>query len=214
MMTPKISAPISTAGRSAASASALRRRFETATDADFYRDRQSAAQARSLAGRALLRALLHQQLGAWWSRAPVDHQASGAPFLPDYPECAVNVSHSGEQVAAAACPGIPLGIDIEWVDPGFAMAPVARRFGRELLLALDQAWGLAPEAYTWRVAPESFDQSLELPAIAGSAPELLAAAWRLLGQLQLWLRARRWVARWRRAWRQPCQGAGQPPIPR
>ncbi len=31
---------------------------------------------------------------------------------------------------------------------------------------------------------------------------------------QLWLRARRWVARWRRAWRQPCQGAGQPPIPR
>jgi protein ImuB len=35
-----------------------------------------------------------------------------------------------------------------------------------------------------------FDQSLELPAIAGSAPELMAAAWRLLGQLQLWLRAR------------------------
>lgn len=69
-------------------------------------------------------------------------------------------------------------------------APVARRFGRELLLALDQAWGLAPEVYEWQVAPDVFDQSLELPAIAGSAPELLAAAWRLLGQLQLWLRAR------------------------
>ncbi len=73
---------------------------------------------------------------------------------------------------------------------GLPRAPVARRFGRELLLALDQAWGLAPEVYEWQVAPDVFDQSLELPAIAGSAPELLAAAWRLLGQLQLWLRAR------------------------
>ena len=69
-------------------------------------------------------------------------------------------------------------------------APVARRFGRELLLALDQAWGQAPETYVWQVLPEVFEQSLELPAIASSAPELMAAAWRLLGQLQLWLRAR------------------------
>ena len=69
-------------------------------------------------------------------------------------------------------------------------APVARRFGTALLDALDRAWGLRADTYEWQVAPEVFDASLELPALATEAAGLMAAAWRLLGNLQRWLQAR------------------------
>ncbi len=68
--------------------------------------------------------------------------------------------------------------------------PVARRFGPGLLQALDIAWGERPARHAWLQLPEVFDQRLELPALATSGPELMAAAQRLLTQLQLWLRAR------------------------
>ncbi len=69
-------------------------------------------------------------------------------------------------------------------------AQLARRFGAALLAAVDAAWGERPERYPWLALPEVFDARLELPALAGSAPELMAAAQRLLSQLQAWLRAR------------------------
>ena len=68
--------------------------------------------------------------------------------------------------------------------------PLVRRFGPELLRALDIAWGLAPEGYPWLTLPDRFDQSLELPARVEDAPALLWSANRLLASLQLWLRAR------------------------
>jgi protein ImuB len=67
---------------------------------------------------------------------------------------------------------------------------VSRRFGAQLLAALDCAMGLRPERYPWLTLPELFDQKLELPALATSAPELMWSASRLLTQLQLWLQAR------------------------
>ena len=67
---------------------------------------------------------------------------------------------------------------------------VSRRFGAQLLSALDCAMGLQPERYPWLVLPEVFDQKLELPALATSAPELMWSAGRLLAQLQVWLQAR------------------------
>jgi protein ImuB len=67
---------------------------------------------------------------------------------------------------------------------------VSRRFGAELLAALDSAMGLQPERYPWLTLPEVFDQKLELPALATSAPELMWSAGRLLTQLQVWLQAR------------------------
>ena len=67
---------------------------------------------------------------------------------------------------------------------------VSRRFGAGLLAALDCAMGLQPERYPWLVLPEVFDQKLELPALATSAPELMWSAGRLLAQLQVWLQAR------------------------
>jgi protein ImuB len=67
---------------------------------------------------------------------------------------------------------------------------VARRFGAELLDALDCAYGERPERYDWLRLPEEFDLKFELVALATSAPELMWAAQRLLSQLQVWLQAR------------------------
>ena len=69
-------------------------------------------------------------------------------------------------------------------------AGVARRFGAELLAALDQAYGLCPEVYPWLHLPEVFDAPLELAAQVDTAPALLFGARRLLAQLLEWLRAR------------------------
>jgi protein ImuB len=67
---------------------------------------------------------------------------------------------------------------------------VSRRFGAALLDALDCAMGQRPERYPWLTLPEVFDQKLELPALATTAPELMWSASRLLSQLQLWLQLR------------------------
>ena len=67
---------------------------------------------------------------------------------------------------------------------------VSRRFGAALLDAMDRATGARPERYPWLALPEVFDQKMELPALATSAPELLLCASRLLSHLQLWLQMR------------------------
>jgi protein ImuB len=67
---------------------------------------------------------------------------------------------------------------------------LSRRFGPALREALDVAWGLRPERHAWLTLPEAFEQKIELPALAETAPELMWAAQRLLGALQVWLRAR------------------------
>ncbi|WP_395667357.1 Y-family DNA polymerase [Rhodoferax sp.] len=69
-------------------------------------------------------------------------------------------------------------------------AGVARRFGAELLAALDRAYGSAPEVYPWLTLPDVFEAALEFSTGVESAPALLFGARRLLAQLQVWLRAR------------------------
>lgn len=69
-------------------------------------------------------------------------------------------------------------------------AGVSRRFGVELLQALDCACGQRPERFAWLTLPSSFDQKLELQTLATTAPELLFAAQHLLTLLQVWLQAR------------------------
>ena len=69
-------------------------------------------------------------------------------------------------------------------------AGLARRFGAELVDALDRAWGLRAELYPWLTLPDVFDAPLELAAAVESAPALLFGARRLLAQLLVWLRAR------------------------
>lgn len=69
-------------------------------------------------------------------------------------------------------------------------AGVARRFGAELLQALDGAYGQRPERFDWLSLPATFDQKLELQALATTAPDLLFTGQHLLTRLQAWLQAR------------------------
>lgn len=68
---------------------------------------------------------------------------------------------------------------------------LSRRFDKGLLLALDQAYGLRPEVYTWLTVPETFHARLELMSRVETAPALLFGARRLLIQMAGWLAARR-----------------------
>lgn len=67
---------------------------------------------------------------------------------------------------------------------------LARRFGAALLEALDRAYGLRPEAWTWTVLPETFSARLEFTGRVEVAQGLLFGAQRLLAQLDAWLQAR------------------------
>ncbi len=67
---------------------------------------------------------------------------------------------------------------------------VARRFGAELLAALDRARGSASDDYVWLVLPEHFEEKLELDALVTHAPALMAGVERLLVRLQAWLLGR------------------------
>jgi protein ImuB len=71
-------------------------------------------------------------------------------------------------------------------------AGLARRFGVELGRALDVALERAPDVYPWAALPERFEQALDLPQRADSAPALLWTGRRLLALLQQWLAARGW----------------------
>ena len=67
---------------------------------------------------------------------------------------------------------------------------VARRFGAELLEALDRARGTVADEYKWLVLPEHFEEKIELDALVIHAPALMAGALRLLARLQAWLLGR------------------------
>jgi protein ImuB len=68
---------------------------------------------------------------------------------------------------------------------------MGRRFDKQLLQALDQAYGAEPEAHVWVALPERFEERLELMARVEQAPALLWGARRLLLVMSGWLAARR-----------------------
>ena len=67
---------------------------------------------------------------------------------------------------------------------------ISRRFDADVLDALDQAYGLAPESYAWITVPEQFAASLEFLGRIEVAEGLVFGANRLLQQLKTWLAAR------------------------
>ena len=67
---------------------------------------------------------------------------------------------------------------------------LSRRFDAELLGALDQAYGLRPEAHQWVELPETFRAKVELMARVELAPAMLFGARRLMLQMSGWLAAR------------------------
>jgi len=64
---------------------------------------------------------------------------------------------------------------------------LSRRFGADLLHALDAAHGLRPEAFDWLVLPAVFEQRFELPWRLDSAEALHQVFERLLRELGAWL---------------------------
>ena len=67
---------------------------------------------------------------------------------------------------------------------------ISRRFDKDLLGAMDRAYGLQPEAHVWVKLPDTFEARLELMSRVEMAPALLFGARRLLLQLCGWLAAR------------------------
>lgn len=143
------------------------------------------------------RALLQQILEPSQPLAPVEY-AQGATSL-----VALGRLWSGREVVpealsvhvlAAARPHLPtlarLGVRSWGQLRALPRGGLVRRFGAELVDALDRAWGQRPEVYPWLTLPEVFDAPLELAASVESAPALLFGARRLLAQLLVWLRAR------------------------
>jgi len=79
---------------------------------------------------------------------------------------------------------------------------VVRRFGKELLAALDQAYGLQPEAHGWIELPAQFQARMELAHRADGSAHILHGAAVLLRQMCGWLAAQRagithFTLRWR-----------------
>ena len=156
-------------------------------------------------GAALLQALLQDE-DAPLAAAPVAPLASAPRLaqgrtalvalarlqLPPLPRLPINALPV--HTLAAAAPHLPTLARLGVHDWGSLRAlprgGVARRFGADLLDALDCAYGQRPERYPWLTVPEVFDQVLELAAQVDSAPALLFGARRLLAQLGLWLRLR------------------------
>lgn len=67
---------------------------------------------------------------------------------------------------------------------------VSRRFGSDLLRALDQSHGKLPEAFKWLTLPDQFSARLELPGRIEQASAMLEGLDRLLPDLISWLQAR------------------------
>ncbi|WP_209427408.1 DNA polymerase Y family protein [Pararhodobacter sp. SW119] len=72
---------------------------------------------------------------------------------------------------------------------GAARAPLARRFGRDLLLRLDQTLGAAPESLSLAPEPPHYGVRLTLPEPIGLLADVMAATDRLLEALCEKLRA-------------------------
>lgn len=68
---------------------------------------------------------------------------------------------------------------------------LSRRFDKELLAAMDEAYGLRPCGYAWVALPDKFHAKLELMSRVEHAPAILFGARRLLMQMCGWLAARR-----------------------
>lgn len=67
---------------------------------------------------------------------------------------------------------------------------MARRFGTDLLMELDQAYGDAPDPQKWFEAPEYFQQKMELMAQVENAGMLLLPVQRMIEQMCGWLASR------------------------
>jgi protein ImuB len=110
--------------------------------------------------------------------APLTKMLDAMPF-----QCIDAVNAHGATLVRLGCKTLA---DVRKLPRG----GISRRFDSELLLALDQAYGLRPEGYPWVTLPETFSARLELPGRVDTAPAMMFGARRLLLQMGGWLAAR------------------------
>ncbi len=82
---------------------------------------------RFLLGRLMLRELIAAETGLEPMAVGLSRDAHGRPFLPDDAGLDVNLSHSGDRVAAAIGRGLSVGIDVEQHRDGIDLAGVGRQ---------------------------------------------------------------------------------------
>ena len=137
----------------------------------------------STAWKALARLRLHQGRHCRFVAAPLSMAAPSLPAdaLPLWTLSAL------EQHSAVL---LRLGCRC-WGDVrALPRAGLARRVGAEALRALDEAYGLLPQALDWLQLPQQFVQRHDLGYPAHHADAVLQAAQPLLRALQSWLQAR------------------------
>lgn len=140
---------------------------------------------RGLAALALARAGV-AQAGVLGAQGEVGPPALWHPVLDRLP-----LASLGPVADAARLPLAQLGCHTLGSVRALPRAGVAKRFGTELLLALDRCYGDVSEGWRWETVPECFDTRRELPWRQDNALALLHEAEPLLLQLRGWLVARR-----------------------
>jgi 4'-phosphopantetheinyl transferase len=100
-------------------------------------------QQRYVAAHGFLRHILAHYLSVSADSIRIDTSTHGKPYLPDYPELAFNLSHTGDALMVAVAELCQLGVDIEQCKPRPMLADLANRcFGSEELTY----WQQLPEA--------------------------------------------------------------------
>ena len=111
-------------------------------------------------------------VGSRRSRASNGFAKPWSRFWTVYPSGLTHVSSHQATLARLGCK--TLG-DVRALPRG----GLSRRFDAELLRALDQAYGLLPEAHEWATLPEDFHMKMELMSRVEMAPAMLFGARRL-----------------------------------
>lgn len=112
--------------------------------------------------------------GAAWAFA---HFAEGGRELDDLPVAALRLAP--QTMIGLQRLGLRSIADLR----ATARAPLARRFGPDLLLRLDQALGYAPEPITPETEPPHYATRMTLPEPIGRMPDVMAVIARLLSPL-------------------------------
>ncbi len=83
-----------------------------------------------ITARACLRRILGHYLGIPAAQVMFQYNEYGKPFLADspVPELFFNLSHSGGLGLLGILKGCPVGIDVEWIEPGLDYIPLVNRY--------------------------------------------------------------------------------------
>lgn len=137
--------------------------LDSAEQAQAERFRQALHRRRFVVRRARLRQWLAGKLNLHPAGVPIATDSMGKPFVPGW-DRHFNTSHSADTLLLA-CASVPVGCDVERIDPDFAWRPVAERLfaseERGALAAMPDATGRTAFFHCW-ARKEAFVKALGL----------------------------------------------------